>query len=109
MSNNHGGKFSDGFLLGIMVGAAAVFLFGTKTGKNLVKILSEQGLSGISDILQEYNLGNLEEDDLEDQDEAFEEPIDAQYNSKNHEEKVSTSQNSEEKPSKKRFFRRVKK
>src|SRR5450759_4508350 len=33
-------KFSTGLLIGLIIGAGAVFLMGTKTGRNLVKVIS---------------------------------------------------------------------
>ena len=42
MNNNGNSRFLDGFMLGIIVGALGVFLFGTKSGKNLMKIISEE-------------------------------------------------------------------
>src|SRR5258708_1533162 len=50
---NHGQSnngFISGFVLGIVVGAALVFLFATKKGKRLLKLLSEEGLEGVSGI-----------------------------------------------------------
>ena len=54
-------KFTTGFLLGLILGGGAVFLLGTKTGKNLFKIVSEQGLDGLLNLLEEYNFDDLEE------------------------------------------------
>ena len=63
-NNNHqGGKFINGFLLGLIIGAGVVFLFGTKKGKRLLKNLSEDGFGNITDILEQA--GELEEDELE--------------------------------------------
>lgn len=47
------GKFFNGFLLGLLVGAAVVFLLGTKKGKKLLKAISEEGIDNISNILEE--------------------------------------------------------
>ena len=52
-NNNSGNNFFSGFLLGALVGAAIVFLFGTKKGKRLLKVISEEGLDNISNILDE--------------------------------------------------------
>lgn len=45
MNNNHshGGNF-NAFLWGLIIGAGAVFLFGTKKGKRMLKTISEEGL-----------------------------------------------------------------
>ncbi len=47
------GNFFSGFLLGALVGAAVVFLLGTKKGKKLLKAISEEGIDNISNILEE--------------------------------------------------------
>jgi hypothetical protein len=47
-----GNSFSS-FLLGVIVGGAIVFLLGTEKGKKILKIISEKGLSSISEILEE--------------------------------------------------------
>lgn len=52
MGNNHG-RFSDGFLLGMLAGGALVFLFATKKGNKILKALTEQGFEGLSDIARE--------------------------------------------------------
>ncbi len=99
---NNDSRFSNGFLLGLILGGGAVFLLGTRTGKNLLKIMSEQGLEGLTDLLEEYGLGNLEE---------VEEVEEAQEEIKNGELKKPHSGQEEvlqEKPVvKKRFFRKI--
>ena len=98
--NNQGNRFFDGLILGAVLGGAAVFLLGTRTGKNLLRILSEQGLEGLTNVLEEYDLSEL--------DDAEEFP----------EEESSGREKSEEKPAqspaqttkevvKKRFFKRI--
>ena len=45
MNNEHkGGGFLAGFFWGVVIGAALVFLLGTKKGKRLLKVISEEGL-----------------------------------------------------------------
>lgn len=51
-NNKSGGNFFSGFLLGALVGAAIVFLFGTKKGKRLLKAISEEGAGNISNLLE---------------------------------------------------------
>ena len=46
-------NFFSGFLLGLLVGAAVVFLLATKKGKKLLKVISEEGIDNISNILDE--------------------------------------------------------
>jgi gas vesicle protein len=94
-------KFTTGLLLGLILGGGAVFLLGTKTGKNLLKIISEQGLDGLLNLLEEYNFESLEE--MEEVEPSF---GDAQDLGKPRESEA----NGETKESpKKRFFRRIKK
>jgi hypothetical protein len=95
-------KFTTGMLLGLILGGGAVFLLGTRTGKNLLKIVSEQGLDGLVTLLEEYGLDNF--DGLEEMEEVPEEEVGIQ--SEGQEE--STAEEKKESP-KKRFFRRVKK
>lgn len=49
------GKFFSGFLLGLLIGAAVVFLLATKKGKKFLKVISEEGIDNISNILEEAN------------------------------------------------------
>jgi gas vesicle protein len=67
MENNNGGnKFLNGFLLGALIGAGAVFLLSSKKGKQLLKTLSEEGLDNISELLQqEDQIVDDEENELE--------------------------------------------
>lgn len=53
--NNSNNNFFSGFLFGLLVGAAVVFLLGTKKGKKLLKVISEEGIDNISNILDEAN------------------------------------------------------
>ncbi len=97
---NNNSRFSNGFILGLIIGGGAVFLFGTKTGKALLKKFSEQGLEGLTEILEEVDLGEYEDEPLEKAQEA----------SANH--KPTNGELKEEVPeevkvaSKKRFFKK---
>jgi gas vesicle protein len=93
MNNNGGSRFFDGFLLGVIIGALAFYLFGTKSGKRIVKIMSEQGLEGIQNLMEDLK-------DAQEENELGEEPDLG-------EEKISATKVIVEKP-KKRFFRRFK-
>ena len=90
--NNHNNKFFDGFLLGLILGGSLVFLFGTKTGKNLVKIISEHGLEGLSELLDGYDIEDLG-DEMEEEGDGFEERVKEEFM---EEEKIA-----EEKPEEK--------
>jgi len=96
-------KFSSGFLFGLLIGGGAVFLLGTKTGRNLVKIVSERGMDGLVELLEEYNFENLEE--IEDEGEI---PADEAQAQPNGEASHHEAEKKEEAP-KKHFFRRIKK
>lgn len=103
MNNQNDGKFSVGLLLGIILGGGAVFLFGTRTGKNLLKIVTEQGIDGLMNLLEEYNLDDLSEyEEVDGEEEAdFTQEVNQ---AENREEKKE-----EAKAPKKRFFKRVRK
>lgn len=47
-------RFSDGFLLGALIGGAAVFLLGTKKGNKILKAVTDGGLEGLTDLLENY-------------------------------------------------------
>lgn len=94
--NNNDSKFSNGFLLGLIIGAGIVFLLGTKTGKNLLKIISEQGLDGLASLLEEYDLSDLEEENIVEEEEP------------DLKEEIPSSNGNGHQATKKRFFRRLK-
>jgi gas vesicle protein len=94
-------KFSTGLLIGLIIGGGAVFLMGTKTGRNLVKIISERGIDGIAELLEEYNLDELIE--MEDEGE-----IPADEVASDETENNQTAEKKEPAP-KKRFFKRIRK
>jgi len=48
------GKFTDGLLLGALLGGAAVFLLGTKKGNKVLKIITEEGIAGFSSLVEEF-------------------------------------------------------
>lgn len=91
----------DGLVLGAVLGGAAVFLLGTRTGKNLLKIVSEQGLDGLVSLLQEYDLSDLDEEE-----EEFEPTPEANGQAK-PDSKILEEEVPEEAP-KRRFFKRRK-
>ena len=92
------GRFSNGFILGLIIGGGAVFLLGTKTGKNILRIVSEEGFEGLLALLEEYELADVDEDG-----EIYEETKPAV-----HSNGVSESQDLEKEPApKKRFFKRI--
>lgn len=76
-----------GFWLGVIVGAAIVFLIATKKGKRILKLISEEGMEKLTRM--------VEDREIEEEDTAFEEPL-----IKTNGEELS--------PKKKRFFKRSK-
>lgn len=102
MNEGRGGGFSNGFMLGLIVGAALVFLLGTKTGKNLLKTISEEGVEGINELLEEYDIASIEEDEPLEEEEKV-------VHKTNHQEEgpVEVEEETVSKSPKRRFFRRV--
>jgi gas vesicle protein len=96
-SQHHHGHM-NGFLLGVIVGAALVFLLATKKGKKILKLISEEGIESLTDLLKDED---VEEVYAEDQ--VPEEPIiQPDVEVKQEQDAVSP------KPKKKRFFKRKK-
>jgi hypothetical protein len=104
------GRFSNGFLLGLIIGGGLVFLLGTKTGKAILKTVSEEGLEGLTGFLEDLDLEDLEEDIPDEVEEAKE--VSGEKNPEIIEEIKETPAEKaemEEKPvpkPKKRFFRK---
>ncbi len=68
-NNNSGSNFFSGFLLGALVGAAMVFLLGTKKGKKILKAISEEGAGNISNLLDKIDKSvDLEGESMDDED-----------------------------------------
>jgi len=95
------GKFSNGFMLGLIVGALIVFLWGTKTGKNILKIISEEGLEGLGNLVEEYGLDEAFDEEGLDESEAESSEVQGEKPETNGE----TTEATETKP-KRRFFKR---
>jgi hypothetical protein len=107
MNNNNDSKFGVGLLLGLILGGGAVFLLGTRTGKNLLKIVSEQGLDGLINLLEEYDLADLEEyEEVENQDQT---DVSSEHHTEGQEKKSSFAKASEgqEEAPKRRFFKKI--
>ena len=104
MNNNHSNRFFDGFLWGAIIGGGLVFLLSTKKGKKILKTITEEGVEGLSEILEaQMDEGDLEEE-LEEGKESPEEPVlKGNGVSKNSQSKESQE---EVKSPRKRFFRK---
>ncbi len=101
MNNQNGSSFSNGFLFGLIIGGAAVFLLGTKRGKKILKSVSEEGLESLSDFIEEASTSIGQEEEEETQEET---PV------KTKEREVeypASSGNGHHATTKKRFFRRT--
>lgn len=62
MDNNNGGKFLNGFILGVVIGVGATLLLSTKKGKKILRSISEEGLDGILERLDGKEILNEEDD-----------------------------------------------
>ncbi|HYK09126.1 MAG TPA: YtxH domain-containing protein [Candidatus Eisenbacteria bacterium] len=98
---HHGGGFFNGFVLGLIIGAGLVFLFGTSKGKRVLQMLLDQveENTAISELLE---MPEDEEDDFV-MDARDEEPVEEHRHI--HEEESSTRPVAKVK----RFFRGSKK
>ena len=47
------GRFSDGFLIGAVIGGAAVYLLTTPKGNKILKAFTEQGQDAFSDFIKD--------------------------------------------------------
>lgn len=61
-NNQHHNGFGSGFIFGFIVGAAVIFFLFTKRGKQLLKIISEEGLEGIAEFKGLLEMDEEEED-----------------------------------------------
>lgn len=109
MGNNSGGRFFDGLLVGALIGGAAVFLLGTKKGNKVLKVLSEGGFEGLSDMFQDFEEGV--EEGVKNAKKDVEKRVEKDV--KDIEEKITlespkTNGVGQQSSSPKRFFRRAK-
>jgi len=113
MGNNNG-RFSDGFLIGAVIGGAAVFLLGTEKGNKVLKLMLEEGRAGFSELMDEIDeykgkaqdiIELVEDDEIDDLEGAIEgegeAPSEAPKKSEGHYEAKGDS-------SSKRFFKKGK-
>ncbi|EKD86258.1 MAG: hypothetical protein ACD_37C00387G0001 [uncultured bacterium] len=50
-------RFSDGFLLGVIIGGGIALLFTTKKGNKILKAVSEEGFEGLSKLIDDASQG----------------------------------------------------
>lgn len=102
MQNEHkGGGFFNGFILGLLVGAGLVFLFGTQKGKRVLQLLLEQVEENteLSDLLEMsddeeegeyYDAVEAEPEEIEAMEEELPRHAESTHpNGHSHEEKIS--------------------
>lgn len=92
-------NFFSGFLLGALVGAAIVFLLGTKKGKRIWKAISEGGVDNISNLLDEADK-SIDLDEVVEKEKPRKEFVQKR-------ELAIKERPVEEKPKVKRFFRGI--
>jgi len=97
-NNKSGNNFLGGFLIGILVGAVIVFLLATKKGKKILKVISDDGLDNISNILEKANKA-MDPDEMYDEEEREESAPQRQI--------IAVKKNVEEQPKTRRFFRGI--
>ena len=107
-NKNSGNNFFSGFLLGVLVGAAVVFLLGTKKGKRLLKTISEEGVDNISNILEEAS-SSEELDEIEEKPPFAKAPHSAEASRGKSEGQgeFAIKEKTFEKPKVRRFFRGI--
>lgn len=103
MDNRNNNSSGGGFLFGMLIGGALVFLVGTNKGRRILKSLTEEGFEGLSDIIEKAE-GELIEEEPSPRKKAKvveEEVVSAPVNNgvKNNGHSASTAP-------KRRFFRR---
>lgn len=104
MNNN---RFLDGVLWGLLIGGAAVFLFGTKKGNKVLKTIAEEGTQSLNKVLEDIESAVEDvEDEVEPETPENKEEEPGNTFSDNHFEDISKIR---EKPKVKRFFRSSKK
>jgi gas vesicle protein len=99
-NNNKSNNFVSGFLIGALVGAAIVFFLGTEKGKKLLKMIADEGMEKVKDVMEKTDKAELEE--VYEEEPEFNKEIPSR---ETHFKKVSVSR--EEKPKTKRFFRGI--
>ncbi len=115
MGNNNG-RFSDGFLMGAIIGGAAVFLLGTEKGNKVLKLMLEEGRAGFSELMDEIDeykgkaqdiMELVEDEEVDDIDEAIEGEGSTEQTSEAP-KKADSSHESKNGSSSKRFFKKGK-
>lgn len=106
MNENKGGN--SGFILGLIIGGAAVFLLGTDKGRKILKSLTEEGFGELSQFIERA------EEEIEDQDEVAAPKvrkariIEEEFESGAVSNGVKSNGHASEPVMKRRFFRRTK-
>jgi hypothetical protein len=107
MGNN--GRFSDGFLMGAVVGGAVVFLLGTEKGNKVLKLIMEEGRASLSDLMDEIEEYKEEAKEvIEMAEEEIDEELAEEETVPEAAAKETNGHAPKTKPSSKRFFRKSK-
>lgn len=107
-NNNSNNNFFGGFLLGVLIGAAVVFLLGTKKGKKLLKVISEDGVDKFSNLLDETSKSvDLDEIVQEDEKRPYVKKVAPREEFVQKREFAVKESSIEEKPKVRRFFRGI--
>lgn len=64
MDNRNNNSSGGGFLFGMLIGGALVFLVGTNKGRRILKSLTEEGFEGLSDIIEKAGEEIEEEEEI---------------------------------------------
>lgn len=104
--HHHSSGFMNGFLFGLIIGAAVVFFLFTDKGKRLLKTITEEGIEGIADI-QDLVSDEMDDEEEESYDESEEEPH-QQKASHTHVEPLHDVETGQRPSKVKRFFRGIK-
>jgi hypothetical protein len=73
-------RFSDGLFLGALLGGAAVFLLGTEKGNKVLKVLTQEGMAELNNLLEEIDqvrkqAADIAEEEQEEMEEEFEDTV----------------------------------
>jgi gas vesicle protein len=100
-NNKSNNNFPGGFLFGVLIGAAIVFLLGTEKGKRILKTISKDRMDNLNNLLEKAGKAT-------DLDEVYEEePSFAKATEGQGSALIHTEENPQEKPKTRRFFKGI--
>lgn len=101
-------RFSDGFLIGALVGGVAVFLFATKKGNKVLKAISENGMDGLTDLIDNFEKNHQDVPRVVKKTEEIAKDIIEKVEDRISEDKIDIEAPKTNNHAKKRFFRKAK-